>query len=762
MGRRLQIRNEDGTVTVCDIDVTGATISQPTATQPEVEPRSPLEFSTSRYQIESLVGRGGFADVVRAFDRQLGRIVALKIPHRDEAALRMEGELAAQLQHPNIVPVYDAGEGSDGSPYYAMKLLEGSSLRTVLKSIAAGDETVSERFGNVRLLEAFRQVCLAVEYAHDHGVLHRDIKPANIVLGRYGEVVLADWGIACRIDAADDEDGLLRGSLAYMAPERFDREPRGSIATDIYALGAALYEILALTPPRRGTMDEILAQILEGPPAAPSALRPGLVPLRLESVCMRALATAASDRPARAADIAEEIAKYLDAQRNETVRKERATHSFEHARQRFDRYRELVHEADNLRRNLDEQRASIPADASLEQRRQLWRLEAEVEESRVRREVYFGRAVRAFEQVLHDDDEHTLARAGLAELYVERFDEAEQANDRVAAARSAQLVRATGYPPAVAKITAQAEIVLHCEPEGTTAALHEFRAVGPIYELVDRIEQLAAPARFIVGPGSYALLLECPGHQSMWVPFVARRGERQILERRMYRDEDVPPGFVVVTGMGHDFALGLHPVTVGEFLQFMNDISRAGEDVADLIPDEAGGLTKYFEMIDGSWCLREQDGDGDGWDLQWPMTMICRDVAERYADWVAKRTDRYVRLPTQQEWDYAAYGADGRRFPWGMRVDVGCGNLRARLGARSMPQPVGTFAVDQSPFGVRDMGGGVTEWTSSIDGPSGLGILKGASYNSPPEMAAIEISRTARAAEAFVHYGLRLCCHLTS
>lgn len=142
-----------------------------------------------RYQQGGLIGWGGMGEVRAAFDRRLNRLVALKVPRSDAAGPRArlvdEATLTASLEHPGIVPIYGAGQSDDGRPYYTMPVVRGRSLGA---AIAAGD-----RLQHVR---SFLDVCDAVAFAHDRGVLHRDLKPSNVLVGDFGETLVVDWGLA--------------------------------------------------------------------------------------------------------------------------------------------------------------------------------------------------------------------------------------------------------------------------------------------------------------------------------------------------------------------------------------------------------------------------------------------------------------------------------------------------------------------------------------------------------------------------------------
>lgn len=207
--------------------------------------------------------RGGLGRILRAKDRRLDRVVAIKIPRAELGAdgarrLAHEARLTAQLQHPAIMPVYAEGLTDDGEPYFAMKLVEGSTLAELIER----GETLDQR---LPLVTNVRAVVRAIAHAHEHGVLHRDVKPANVLVGAFGETVVADWGLGVRIDEASP--GVV-GTPAFMAPEQRDGKP-ATPRSDVYALGATLYAVLAGHSPhdRSGSRD---VRTIE--PGAPSDL----------------------------------------------------------------------------------------------------------------------------------------------------------------------------------------------------------------------------------------------------------------------------------------------------------------------------------------------------------------------------------------------------------------------------------------------------------------------------------------------------------
>lgn len=292
-----------------------------------------------RYVAERELGRGGMGVVELVDDKVTGRHVARKrlaegeveILHEDRERFEREALVHAQLEHPSIVPVYDIGRNEDGTLYFTMKRVEGESLASIF---AVRDVRYTRR----RLLAAFSQVCLAAHFAHERGIIHRDIKPANIMLGRYGEVYLLDWGIAKLLGKADivrtprlggrpnvTEAGMILGTLSSMAPEQLVGEEIDA-RTDVYALGAVLFELLTFEPFHpRGEFDDVATAILDGVEARASVRFPDSnVPPELEAICVQATRPTPADRTPSAQAMHDAIELYLDGDRDLELRRAEA------------------------------------------------------------------------------------------------------------------------------------------------------------------------------------------------------------------------------------------------------------------------------------------------------------------------------------------------------------------------------------------------------------------------------------------------------
>jgi len=302
----------------------------------------PHQPDSARYTLTRMHAEGGLGRVWLARDGDLHRGVALKEIRPERSADRetwrrflKEAQITGQLEHPNIVPVYELGRRrEDDQPFYTMRFVRGQSLLGAIQEFhreRAGKPP--DRLALQSLLGAFLKVCDAIAYAHSRGVVHRDLKPENIVLGGFGEVVVLDWGLAKLVDApeepsernavpgerisvapeasADKTHGLL-GTPCYMAPEQVEQKhDQIDSRTDIYALGGILFEILTGHPPAEAAATgEVLEQVRTGRIPRARQVEP-TVPRALEAVCAKAMALDRSARYARVTDLADEVRRWI-------------------------------------------------------------------------------------------------------------------------------------------------------------------------------------------------------------------------------------------------------------------------------------------------------------------------------------------------------------------------------------------------------------------------------------------------------------------
>jgi eukaryotic-like serine/threonine-protein kinase len=344
----VQFRDSDDDETI--LHERPRSIVGPSTRPPPVNPGTGSldRFDFDRYEERRTLGRGSMGEVRLCKDTRIGREVAMKMilpEHGADAQIRArflrEARIQGQLEHPSIVPVHDLGVDGAGGMYFTMKCLRGMTLAQIIGRLRAGDPDAAPNFSRRKLLTSFSSVCLTIDFAHSRGVLHRDLKPSNVMLGAFGEVYVLDWGIAkIKGDASDGEQpveiedggediqtvaGKALGTFGYMAPEQV----LGKIAeldarTDVYALGAILFEILALEPLHpRTTWSAMLNSTLKGGSARPTARRPDLgVPIELEAICAKATAVHPHERFQSARELHEAVERYLDGDRDTEIRRQ--------------------------------------------------------------------------------------------------------------------------------------------------------------------------------------------------------------------------------------------------------------------------------------------------------------------------------------------------------------------------------------------------------------------------------------------------------
>lgn len=760
-----------------------------------------LRDLTERYRLVEEIGRGSIGIVYRAVDTVLNRSVAVKVLRpellehgRHRPRFLREGLIGGRLGHPNIVPVFEVGRidlpEARQVPCLVMGLLAGRSFRTIIRS---GLISIPRQLG------WFTQVCHGLAFAHDQGVIHRDIKPAHIFVGDFGQVVLTDWGLAKTRRAAEapppEQDrevtrvGDIVGTPAYMAPEQAE----GRIAeldhrTDIYALGAILYEILTGTRPYEASRSvDVLRALRQGPPEPPSQRTPGRdIPPALEAVCLRAMARKPADRFENALDLAANIEAWFEQAGRQPPPQERSTEPTT-GRPRAARTEPAGHltegraEAAAFQRHMQAAlhlqtealrlEAGLRPDATRGEREEGWRM---AEKSRDRFEQaawHLAQGVGRLQEALAEGALE--ARRDLARLHLDAWRASEANGEVVAAAFHRSRAEANDDGELSAELAGRAALSVHTEGARVAVDLYAIDDRGPVWTTGARVRLGDTPltGRTVRAARVLVRLTGEDGFNAR-MPLRMTPGEARLLEVHVPPSHLIPPGFVFVPGgrfmFGSDdrapgvaapqyldvasFCIARQPVTWGEYFEFLEDLLAVGADAAPHLPRTREGILVLVSDHRVVWRTPVYAPPGA------PIRWISHRDARAYATWLGRRLGLRLRLPSEAEWAYAAGAADGRPFPWGGEFVPGLADTR-RKGTEG-PAPINTYPDDESPFGMRSVAGGVREWTDTVADVPDRYLIRGGSWRSPPDQCRIEARATAREDLTHQAIGLRLAADI--
>ena len=542
-----------------------------------------------RYDDLGELGVGGMGEVRKIRDRILNRTLAMKIIHpnllsKQNVTSRFieEAQVGAQLQHPNIVPIYELGRLGDGRLYFTMKEVKGYPFEKAITEVHAAVEnkrwqTTSSGWSFRRLIDVFHDVCRAVAYAHSKGVLHRDLKPENIMLGEYGEVMVVDWGIAKVLGRRDlateagDLDlvstdrseaeanvtrvGQVAGTPAYMSPE----QARGEIdkldgRTDIYALGAILYKILTGCAAYEGRSElEILRKVLSGPPQSirsnidsmssnttfllkhfelESAANSELpIPEELVEICERAMQREIDSRYPSARDLADAVSDWLDGAK----KRERALKVVAEALELTQHREVLEQEAEKL---LEEARVGlkeIPDWETEAVKKEWWEKEQRAANLRTESQLLDIAQEQKLQGALTHKSDLAEAHIALAERYRTEHERAEIDRDVQRASQAEIRLREHAsalpdeYPQRVAHfqyLKGTGAVSLVTDVDGVEVLLERY--VPHHRRLIPKLVGNLGVAPIIshsLEMGSYRLRLRKEGHHEVLYPVHIGRGE---------------------------------------------------------------------------------------------------------------------------------------------------------------------------------------------------------------------------------------------
>jgi serine/threonine-protein kinase len=735
----------------------------PSSVDAAPQSQAPLPEAGDRYELLGVIGRGGMGEVQRVRDRVLGRVLVRKVIHAELAGevplerFLAEARVTAALEHPGIVPVHDLVRTADGRPAFTMKEVEGRTLSALITE--RGPRPTGEPPPQ-DLIAIVLKVAEAVAYAHSRSVVHRDIKPDNIMVGRFGEVLLLDWGlgrwrerdrarfVGAAVEGRLTQVGAVMGTPAYMPPE----QAAGDIdligpPSDVYGLGAVLFHVLLGRAPWSGFATlRVLGALRCG--EVPRIEDPQL-PVALVELVHKAMAAEPSERFADGAAFAAALQAWLSgAQRRQIALGEVAAAA------------RLREEAEGLRSRARAQqavaeaaRAALPAHAPDADRRPVWAQEEaaqDLAEAVVRLEVeIFSHLQRA---LTHEPDLPE-AHAGLADLHQARHAEALVRQDRIEAARHLTLLRQHDRGAHRAWIEGLGRLTVFTEPPAAEVELERLGLVDRRLEGVERRALGPGPVVDLRLPaGSWRLRLRAPGRTEVCLPVELTRGGdwTQTINNPVWLpplgalgpdDVYVPAGPAWVGGGEaryaiprqrvwiDGFVIRRHPVTNAEYIAFLDDLVAQGREAEALaweprlrVQKDAEARPQYGRDEQGRYRLIP-DAEGDLWQPDWPVVMVTWEAARGYAAWEAARSGRPWRLPAELEREKAGRGVDGQPYPWGAHLEHTWAALQTARPGRPKPWAVGTPPQDRSVYGVAGLAGNVREWCLDRFAVRGEGLI---------------------------------------
>ena len=735
--------------------------------RPPAEAAAPAESVRrfGRYEAVDLLGRGGMGEVWRVRDPELGRTVALKILLPDRAEdwaedLRFEEEarLGSQLQHPGVVPVYELGRTEDDRPYFTMQEIRGQTLKArILASHTApgGPEAWPVR----RLVDALHRVCETVAYAHSLGVIHRDLKPQNILLGAFGEVFVADWGLARQLsgavpsaeggallhslrgDAQLTTAGSLTGTPASMSPEQaLGQLDRVGPPSDVYSLGAILFEILTGHPPFSGTVEQVLANVLAGkrrpwPSRAPATAE-------LQEIADRAMALDPGARQAHAGVLAEDIARWLEGARS----RERALALVAQAATGFAEAERSRTTAANARERAANLSASLSPRDPVSMKITAWQAEDEAVEAEGAARLAEAHAVQLLHSSLNLAPDLAEAHDRLADWYQGRQAEAEARRAPIDAAEAGMRLAEHDRGRYAAWRTGDGALTLVTDPPGAEAILYRYelrqRRLEPVFHshlgltpIIDRTLPMGSYRVTLRAPGCAEVLYpvhigRCgrwsgapPGETEpspIWLPPEGALGPEEVY---------VPAGWFQAGGdrlsntslpamklWVDAFVMRRFELRNREYMVFLDELVDQGREAEALrhAPRERAvkqgeeGSLLYGRDAEGHFT-QVIDDTGEVWTGDMPLLLVDLLSVGAFARWLSAREGRPWRAMGEFEYEKAARGVDGRALPWGDHMDPNWANM---MDSKAVPQPspVQDFPGDTSPYGVVGLAGNLMEW----------------------------------------------------
>ena len=775
------------------------TLAAPSPNVPhlQAEQSSPVEeFTnvlldiTARFEIFEEIAHGAMGRIDAGWDRHLGRPVAIKTLRSERAkdVVRMrfleEAQVTGQLQHPNIITVYELGKINE-QVSFVMRKVEGISLKHLIQRLKKGDPKSIQQNPLATKISLFHKLCQAVAFAHSRGVIHRDIKPSNVMIGDYGDVVLLDWGL-CKIIGQEVRSsrssterwqtvhGQIIGTPAYMSPEQaLGMIDQIAPPTDVYGLGALLYHFITLSPPFSGKSNrEVVRKVLQAELIPPSKRNPHIhIPEELEKICLKCLNRDADQRYPNAQALVLDVEQFLNGSLSTTQGLRGSppfTPRISISSQRKDieenlfHYQAIQEDLASAQDAWQTNRIQSWMSGNESSMNELWSAQSQILHYRKESE---GLLARLCEQL----SEYQLTRSYLdsskseigsqegsdgafdettdmlCTLLSSRYENAVIEGDERSQAHIGHWLQSFDEVQGDSILQSVGALYIHVRPINAEIQLWQCSSEGGILRK-NRPKTLKSSPLMLekVPAGQYILTAQVPGYTHLIENALrVHPGVTTRFSITLYHNEALPTGFKHIpagtfkSGPPHhpfvpatelalpDFFISEKVVSAGLYLEYLTDLAQINLNEAYNRQPRQSGSQKPLWI----WTANHlpQLPFDQGWNPDLPVVGISLEDAGAFCQWYGEKIGKSVRLPTEDEWEKAARGMDSRTYPWGEIWDP-----RYVAGPETwdhhLPPLCGMMNIDRSSYGVQDLVGGVREWTTSSELSFPYGIVRGGSF----------------------------------
>ncbi len=710
-----------------------------------------------------VLGRGAMGWVFRAYDPVLDLEVAVKVSRPEVGraardALLAEARTTARLAHPAVLPVHRVVV-RDGLLCVVFQLAPERTLEALLSVWRTRPKAAWSLPNRLLLL---RTVTDAVAHAHQLQVVHGDLKPSNITVGPGGLPIVLDWA-----GLHPSGDGTFSGTPEYAAPEQLMGQPVGP-PSDVFALGALAWELVVLRPMRARQRGETVGAYIASQATAPP---PDMTEIAATHPELAVLIGAALGQAPDARPSAGDLRQTLDAMLSGRVEAERRHRQAEahmaQAREAFLRFEERERRLTEEKHVVELLRTKIPPWSPARDKQPLWAAQARAAQLLDAQAESWTTAIETAHEAVSLQPDSASAHRLLADLWWRRMQMAEVhgyvGERQLAEAR----VRQHDQGRYAATLDATSRLTLAGEAlQGGQVTLTPVVEDGPVLGVgVSRTLQLPLVDHELT-PGSWLANLKMPDGRAANVPLWVRRLDHLELSPTPRSAVEVGDGWCLVPAgpfrMGGDLGARLPVeacmpwveelfvrrscVTSAEYLEFLRQLPP--EQAALRVPATALPRGQPVSL----WPSLAMPV---GWQPTLPVVGLRLEDAQAFAAWSSERTGRAVRLPTEEEWEKAARGADGRVHPWGPLFDPSFCHMRDSLPGSPTLATVASVATDRSPYGVRDVAGGVREWTrTTVTG--GRVVVRGGSWADGAQACRLASRETVVADQRSDRVGFRL------